>query len=440
MIASHTRHYCLVLLMVCFALPGTLAAQGSKPLPTSESVPEASQKSAQPQPIGILADTQGVDFGPYLSDLRSRLNKSWFSLLPKDAFNGANGQLVIEFEVRRDGDVAGMKLVAPTGNSSLDRAAWDAIKAASPFLELPKDFKGDSLTLRGVFCYNSACFDQWVVGFTAPLVVVEAKSVSAQPVVDTTGQDSATSVLCVQGVAQTTVGHAEIVGDTKDADLYPYLDASVLPVIRANWYRLVSKSGEKTAGDATVEFTVLKDGSVTSAKLTDGAGHAILGDLALKAVEKSAPLAALPAQFPGQSVAVRVHLAYAPRPTQDAGVIRITSASQLCRPDADVSAPLDCVHPPRVLFNPDPEYTYRARENKRQGIVAVSMVVAEDGSVQNACAAQPLGDGLEQKAVETVRTWKFEPATINGKARAMQILVEVDFHLYEKDESKLAKP
>jgi periplasmic protein TonB len=38
--------------------------------------------------------------------------------------------------------------------------------------------------------------------------------------------------------------------------------------------------------------------------------------------------------------------------------------------------------------------------------------------------------GLDEKAIEAVRTWLFPPATLNGQPVATQVEVEVDFHLY----------
>jgi len=65
------------------------------------------------------------------------------------------------------------------------------------------------------------------------------------------------------------------------------------------------------------------------------------------------------------------------------------------------------------------------------------VVVAADGTVQHACAAERLGDGLEERAVEMVRNWKFEPATLNGKPKPVQIMVGVDFHLYKNDQGAI---
>jgi TonB family protein len=41
-----------------------------------------------------------------------------------------------------------------------------------------------------------------------------------------------------------------------------------------------------------------------------------------------------------------------------------------------------------------------------------------------------LGMGLDEKAIEAVRQWKFEPAKLNGQSVPVQINVEVNFRLY----------
>jgi TonB family protein len=38
--------------------------------------------------------------------------------------------------------------------------------------------------------------------------------------------------------------------------------------------------------------------------------------------------------------------------------------------------------------------------------------------------------GLDEKAMEAVRTWKFEPARKDGVAVPVQVAVEINFHLY----------
>jgi TonB family protein len=62
--------------------------------------------------------------------------------------------VAVEFVITKDGRIGGMTLKGPSGDVSLDRAAWGGITASNPFPELPKEFKGDYLALRFRFYYN----------------------------------------------------------------------------------------------------------------------------------------------------------------------------------------------------------------------------------------------------------------------------------------------
>jgi protein TonB len=43
---------------------------------------------------------------------------------------------------------------------------------------------------------------------------------------------------------------------------------------------------------------------------------------------------------------------------------------------------------------------------------------------------QHLGKGLDEKAVEAVQQYKFEPAMRNGEPVAVEVNIEVNFRLY----------
>ena len=64
------------------------------------------------------------------------------------------------------------------------------------------------------------------------------------------------------------------------------------------------------------------------------------------------------------------------------------------------------------------------------GTCALSLVVGPDGRPRDIAIARSVGLGLDEKAIETVKTWKFDPAMKDGKPVAVQIIVEVAFHLY----------
>ncbi|MGA8762565.1 MAG: TonB family protein [Candidatus Sulfotelmatobacter sp.] len=103
--------------------------------------------------LEVLSDTQGVDFGPYLARILQDVKDQWYHLIPESAAM-KKGKLAIEFAITKDGHVAGMKLVASSGDVALDRPAWGSITGSNPFPPLPNEFGGQYLALRFTFYYN----------------------------------------------------------------------------------------------------------------------------------------------------------------------------------------------------------------------------------------------------------------------------------------------
>ncbi len=85
---------------------------------------------------------------------------------------------------------------------------------------------------------------------------------------------------------------------------------------------------------------------------------------------------------------------------------------------------------PVPIYQPEPPYSEEARKAKYQGTVVLLIVVDQKGNVRNVQVFKPLGLGLDEKAVETVRTWKFRPAMRNNNPVAVRVSVEVTFRLY----------
>ena len=106
--------------------------------------------------VDILSDTLGVDFGPYIQRVIYDTKRSWYPIIPPSAQPplSKQGKVLIRFKILPDGSVKEMKLEGPSGDVSLDRAAWGGILGASPFPQLPKNFKGPYLELRFYFLYN----------------------------------------------------------------------------------------------------------------------------------------------------------------------------------------------------------------------------------------------------------------------------------------------
>jgi len=88
------------------------------------------------------------------------------------------------------------------------------------------------------------------------------------------------------------------------------------------------------------------------------------------------------------------------------------------------------VSAPKALFSPDPEYSEEARKAKYQGTVVLWLVVDASGRPQQIRVQRSLGMGLDEKAIEAVKQWKFDPARKDGQAVPVMINVEVNFRLY----------
>lgn len=92
------------------------------------------------------------------------------------------------------------------------------------------------------------------------------------------------------------------------------------------------------------------------------------------------------------------------------------------RPGGAVSAPT-------LLSKVEPEYSDEARQAKHQGRVLLDVVVGVDGRATDIQVRGRLGMGLDERAVEAVRQWRFKPGTKDGKAVPVMASVEVSFRL-----------
>lgn len=85
---------------------------------------------------------------------------------------------------------------------------------------------------------------------------------------------------------------------------------------------------------------------------------------------------------------------------------------------------------PQAVSTPDPEYTEEARRAKTQGTCILWLIVDAEGHPRDIRVVRGLGFGLDAKAIEAVKQWRFEPALKDGKPVNVQISVEVGFRLY----------
>jgi protein TonB len=88
------------------------------------------------------------------------------------------------------------------------------------------------------------------------------------------------------------------------------------------------------------------------------------------------------------------------------------------------------VSAPVLQFSVDPEFSEEARKAKFMGIVTVNLIVDEKGMPQNVRVTHGVGMGLDQKAVDAVKQYKFKPAMEHGKPVAVMMNVEVNFQIF----------
>jgi protein TonB len=88
------------------------------------------------------------------------------------------------------------------------------------------------------------------------------------------------------------------------------------------------------------------------------------------------------------------------------------------------------VSSPELIYKVDPEFSEEARKAKFMGIVLVNLIVDQNGNPVNVHVLRGVGMGLDDKAVEAVKQYKFKPAREGGKPVAVELNVEVNFQIF----------
>jgi TonB family protein len=141
--------------------PVAVAVPTTEPTPlTIAAAPEPAPQPvapAEPATGGNTGGTGGtgtaeaveVDLGPYMDAVQKRIKKKWFP--PKGE---ESKRLVVTFNIRKNGQMTGMKLKKSSGVSIADDAAMQAVQDAAPFDPLPAGITEDSIEINFTFDYN----------------------------------------------------------------------------------------------------------------------------------------------------------------------------------------------------------------------------------------------------------------------------------------------
>jgi len=85
---------------------------------------------------------------------------------------------------------------------------------------------------------------------------------------------------------------------------------------------------------------------------------------------------------------------------------------------------------PSVIYKVTPEFSEEARKAKFTGVVLVGLIVDERGMPQNVHVIRGVGMGLDEKAVEAVKQFRFKPGKFKGKPVATHLNFELSFDIF----------
>jgi protein TonB len=88
------------------------------------------------------------------------------------------------------------------------------------------------------------------------------------------------------------------------------------------------------------------------------------------------------------------------------------------------------VSAPVLIYQPEPEFSEEARKAKVAGDVIVAIVVDAHGRAQRVHVVRGIGMGLDERAVEAVRQYRFKPAMKDGRPVDVEMNVDVNFQIF----------
>jgi TonB family protein len=189
---------------------------------------------------------------------------------------------------------------------------------------------------------------------------------------------------------------------------------------------------QRIEGTTALEAVVSSDGAIADVHVTQSIDPS--GGLDKEAIRAVRQWRFLPGRYNGRPSAImmQIELAFrlpakAPVPGEPPSA---ESESAFKRGAFDASTPGFVA--PKVTYEFHPSYTEDATREKIQGDVGVQVYVQADGSIGKVRVARSVDPryGLDQQAVNAVRTWKFEAATLNGKPVPAVVSVVISFRLH----------
>jgi len=192
----------------------------------------------------------------------------------------------------------------------------------------------------------------------------------------------------------------------------------------------------KLEGTVRLRATIAKDGTVRDLSVLSG--DPILADAALEAVKQWRYEPFLVNGAAAEvATEITVNFALAGHGNVELSQPAVSPKSESASTVAPTGVSPDVPYPiyavagdvkaPKPVYAPNPSYTESALRAKKQGSIALAIVITPEGDVQNVEVCKHLEPSLDQRAVETVSRWKFDPATKEGKPVGVHVTVDVSF-------------
>ncbi len=85
---------------------------------------------------------------------------------------------------------------------------------------------------------------------------------------------------------------------------------------------------------------------------------------------------------------------------------------------------------PNLISGPDPKFPRPLFHKPKPGIVLVGLIVSTDGAPTNVHIVKSGGDTFDKSALDAVKQYLFQPATLHGNPVPVEIKIEVQFKIF----------
>jgi hypothetical protein len=146
------KFFLVVIVLVSPCLAGCASTTRRSPPDSVNGAPVEHDKSSA-SPVGLVFDTAGVDFGPWIHRFMAQIKKNWY--IPYSAVS-LKAHVVASFNVQKDGRITDLVLKTPCGIPVLDEATLHAVSLSSPTKPLPAEYPRGFAVFTVTFYYNES--------------------------------------------------------------------------------------------------------------------------------------------------------------------------------------------------------------------------------------------------------------------------------------------